>query len=140
MIGRTSSLLDEMAAHSPLFDEAKPGANSAEITDKLPITKKSGKGSGSGKARSAQSGANTAPAADAGTSTSGGNGSEPGEKGKLSGDDETDAFLDGVRSSDGYDTGQFRVADILEQELAELQAERKRARSGRTRSASTNGA
>jgi hypothetical protein len=32
-----------------------------------------------------------------------------------------------------YDTGQFRVAEILEQELAELQAERRRARTSRQR-------
>ncbi|WP_225724727.1 MULTISPECIES: hypothetical protein [unclassified Nocardia] len=32
-----------------------------------------------------------------------------------------------------YDTGQFRVADILEQELAELQAERRRARANKQR-------
>ncbi|MEU7633553.1 hypothetical protein AB0C34_26855 [Nocardia sp. NPDC049220] len=41
--------------------------------------------------------------------------------------------------ADPYDTGSFRVADILEQELAELQAERRRARSSRQRSASAAG-
>ncbi|WP_454199436.1 hypothetical protein [Nocardia sp. Marseille-Q1738] len=44
-----------------------------------------------------------------------------------------------VRPPDIYDTGSFRVADILEQELAELQAERRRARTNRQRSASTAG-
>ncbi|MGQ4596367.1 hypothetical protein [Nocardia sp. R6R-6] len=44
-----------------------------------------------------------------------------------------------VRPPDIYDTGSFRVADILEQELAELQAERRRARTNRQRSASTVG-
>jgi hypothetical protein len=34
---------------------------------------------------------------------------------------------------ESYDTGQFRVAEILEQELAELQAERRRARTSRQR-------
>ncbi|MEU8901517.1 hypothetical protein [Nocardia sp. NPDC048505] len=34
-----------------------------------------------------------------------------------------------------YDTGQFRVADILEQELAELQAERRKARTSKQRTA-----
>ncbi|MFC9897442.1 hypothetical protein ACFVMC_27445 [Nocardia sp. NPDC127579] len=34
-----------------------------------------------------------------------------------------------------YDTGQFRVADILEQELAELQAERRKARTSKQRAA-----
>ncbi|MGW5378161.1 hypothetical protein ACWESM_22275 [Nocardia sp. NPDC003999] len=44
-----------------------------------------------------------------------------------------------ARPPDIYDTGSFRVADILEQELAELQAERRRARTSRQRSASTAG-
>ncbi|MBF6168019.1 hypothetical protein IU486_25185 [Streptomyces gardneri] len=45
-----------------------------------------------------------------------------------------------ARQPDIYDTGSFRVADILEQELAELQAERRRARAqSRQRSASTAG-
>ncbi|MEU5762385.1 hypothetical protein [Nocardia sp. NPDC047648] len=45
-----------------------------------------------------------------------------------------------ARTPDIYDTGSFRVADILEQELAELQAERRRARAAsRQRSASTAG-
>ncbi|WP_330232621.1 hypothetical protein OHA40_09125 [Nocardia sp. NBC_00508] len=44
-----------------------------------------------------------------------------------------------ARTPDIYDTGSFRVADILEQELAELQAERRRARTNRQRSASTAG-
>ncbi|WP_280496377.1 hypothetical protein [Nocardia asiatica] len=44
-----------------------------------------------------------------------------------------------ARTPDIYDTGSFRVADILEQELAELQAERRRARTSRQRSASTAG-
>ncbi|WP_228003101.1 hypothetical protein [Nocardia australiensis] len=38
-----------------------------------------------------------------------------------------------VRAGEIYDTGQFRVAEILEQELAELQAERRRARTSRPR-------
>lgn len=129
LIGRTSSLLEEMATNSPLFDET--GSKSAETTDKFPITtsataaaKKLGQHKQGG---SAGNGAKSGPA-------------ESTAKGKLSGDKETDEFLEVVRSSDGYDTGQFRVADILEQELAELQAERRKARSGRTRSTSTNGA
>ncbi|MGI5220009.1 hypothetical protein [Nocardia sp. CA-290969] len=131
LIGRTSSLLDEMATNSPLFDE--PGGKSAETTDKFPITtsataaaRKLGQHKQAGSA-DATNGAKSGP-------------SESNAKGKLSGDKETDEFLEVVRSSDGYDTGQFRVADILEQELAELQAERRKARSGRTRSTSTNGA
>ncbi|WP_067462668.1 hypothetical protein [Nocardia amamiensis] len=44
-----------------------------------------------------------------------------------------------AHTPDIYDTGSFRVADILEQELAELQAERRRARKDRQRSASTAG-
>ncbi|MGK8520191.1 hypothetical protein ACRS6B_00830 [Nocardia asteroides] len=44
-----------------------------------------------------------------------------------------------ARPPDIYDTGSFRVADILEQELAELQAERRRARTSRQRSTSTVG-
>lgn len=118
LIGRTSSLLDELSANSPLFEDSS-ATKSADTTDKLPVTKKlSGNGAG----------AKT-------------NGSAAGkDKGKMSGDKETDEFLDVVRSSDGYDTGQFRVADILEQELAELQAERRKARTGRTRTTSTNGA
>ncbi|MFD4407065.1 hypothetical protein ACFWPH_30300 [Nocardia sp. NPDC058499] len=125
LIGRTSSLLDEMATNSPLFDE--PTAKNSEVTDKLPISN-----STSAAVRKLDR------AKQAGAA---GNGSgESGAKGKLSGDKETDEFLEVVRSSDGYDTGQFRVADILEQELAELQAERRKARSGRARSGSTNGA
>lgn len=47
--------------------------------------------------------------------------------------DKDAASKQAARKSDGvgldvYDTGSFRVADILEQELAELQAERRRAR------------
>ncbi|WP_063001008.1 hypothetical protein [Nocardia jinanensis] len=128
LIGRTSSLLDEMAANSPLFDGDPVAGKAADTTDKLPVTKPATvtkKIPGLGKTSS--------DGAKNGSSDSNG-------KGKMSGDKETDEFLDVVRSSDGYDTGQFRVADILEQELAELQAERRRARSGRTRSASTNGA
>ncbi|MFI5720241.1 hypothetical protein [Nocardia sp. NPDC051750] len=130
LIGRTSSLLDELATNSPLFDEptAKSTApkehRTAEVTDKLPVAKKL---------------AQSKPGAAGNGATAGGP-TESTAKGKLSGDKETDEFLEVVRSSDGYDTGQFRVADILEQELAELQAERRKARSGRTRSASTNGA
>ncbi|MGF6883654.1 hypothetical protein ABIA39_006797 [Nocardia sp. GAS34] len=36
-------------------------------------------------------------------------------------------------SANGYDTGQFRIAETLEQELAELRAERRRARASRQR-------
>lgn len=39
-------------------------------------------------------------------------------------------------SGNAYDTGQFRIAETLEQELAELRAERRRARAGRQRSSS----
>lgn len=125
LIGRTSSLLDEMASNSPLFDEGSAASHTGEVTDKLPVTKSSvTKKLGQGKRNDGNG--------------SGKNGTE--SKGKMSGDKETDEFLDVVRNSDGYDTGQFRVADILEQELAELQAERRKARSGRTRSTSTNGA
>ncbi|MEV3963250.1 hypothetical protein AB0M34_20515 [Nocardia sp. NPDC050193] len=122
LIGRTSSLLDEMAANSSLFEGDSAITKTADTTDKLPVTKPK-KLSGLGK----------------GSSDGVRNGSGE-SKGKMSGDKETDEFLDVVRSSDGYDTGQFRVADILEQELADLQAERRRARSGRARSTSTNGA
>ncbi|WP_328404605.1 hypothetical protein [Nocardia sp. NBC_00403] len=45
----------------------------------------------------------------------------------------TDADSDVARPQEIYDTGQFRVAEILEQELAELQAERRRARTSRQR-------
>ncbi|MFE7798032.1 hypothetical protein [Nocardia sp. NPDC057440] len=45
----------------------------------------------------------------------------------------TDADSDIARPQEIYDTGQFRVAEILEQELAELQAERRRARTSRQR-------
>lgn len=44
-------------------------------------------------------------------------------------DDDSDPLED-------YDTGQFRIADTLEQELAELRAERKRARSAKQRAVS----
>lgn len=124
LIGRTSSLLDEMAANPPLFEADPVTTRTADTTDKLPVTKpKKIAGLGKGSSEGVKNGS-----------------SDGGSKGKMSGDKETDEFLDVVRSSDGYDTGQFRVADILEQELADLQAERRRARSGRTRSASTNGA
>ncbi|MGW5752129.1 hypothetical protein [Nocardia rhamnosiphila] len=122
LIGRTSSLLDEMAANSPLFEGDSATTKTADTTDKLPVTKpKKLSGLSKGSSDGARNGSGES-------------------KGKLSGDKETDEFLDVVRSSDGYDTGQFRVADILEQELADLQAERRRARSGRARSTSTNGA
>ncbi|NKY57761.1 hypothetical protein [Nocardia flavorosea] len=125
LIGRTSSLLDEMATNSPLFDE--PTVKNAEVTDKLPISNSASAAVKKlGQAKQAGAAGNGAGDSSA--------------KGKLSGDKETDEFLEVVRSSDGYDTGQFRVADILEQELAELQAERRKARSGRARSGSTNGA
>ncbi|WP_328392534.1 hypothetical protein [Nocardia sp. NBC_00416] len=139
LIGRTSSLLDEMAANSPLFDDDPAMSKPAETTDKLPVAKPASatvtkKIAGLGQAKRAAAGSGTGNGAEGAK-----NGSSDG-KGKMSGDKETDEFLDVVRSSDGYDTGQFRVADILEQELAELQAERRRARSGRARSSSTNGA
>lgn len=59
-----------------------------------------------------------------------GSGSKSKEKKSSSNDPDADAG----NSADAYNTDQFRVADILEQELAELQAERKRART-RPRSA-----
>lgn len=59
-----------------------------------------------------------------------GSGSKSKEKKSSSNDPDADAGS----SADAYNTDQFRVADILEQELAELQAERKRART-RPRSA-----
>ncbi|MGH8882570.1 MAG: hypothetical protein ACRD0P_35365, partial [Stackebrandtia sp.] len=61
--------------------------------------------------------------------------------------DSADSVADGGKSSSSksdlsdddpladYDTGQFRIADTLEQELAELRAERKRARSAKQRAA-----
>ncbi|NKY86138.1 hypothetical protein [Nocardia veterana] len=48
---------------------------------------------------------------------------------KSDGDDDSDPLS-------AYDTGQFRIADTLEQELAELRAERKRARAAKQRAAS----
>ena len=39
-------------------------------------------------------------------------------------------------SLNGYDTGQFRIAETLEQELAELRAERRRARASKQRASS----
>ncbi|WP_067835828.1 hypothetical protein [Nocardia lijiangensis] len=45
------------------------------------------------------------------------------------------AYHEVVRSSGIYDTGQFRIAEALEQELAEMQEARRRARTGRQRSA-----
>jgi len=59
-----------------------------------------------------------------------GSGSKTKEKKSSSNDPDADAGP----SADVYNTDQFRVADILEQELAELQAERRRART-RPRSA-----
>ncbi|MFD4402441.1 PIN-like domain-containing protein [Nocardia sp. NPDC058499] len=50
-----------------------------------------------------------------------------------SGTGDTEKRLEETAISDGYDTGQFRVADLLEQELAELQAERRKARAIRDR-------
>jgi hypothetical protein len=50
----------------------------------------------------------------------------------ASADPDTDT-LQVDRPQEIYDTGQFRVAEILEQELAELQAERRRARTSRQR-------
>ncbi|WP_433756856.1 hypothetical protein [Nocardia sp. CA-135398] len=46
---------------------------------------------------------------------------------------EPDSHLQVVRTPDIHDTGQFRIAEMLEQELAELQAERRRARASRQR-------
>ncbi len=51
---------------------------------------------------------------------------------------EADADTDSMNL---YDTGQFRIAETLEQELAELRAERRRARAKKqTRAGATNGA
>lgn len=47
---------------------------------------------------------------------------------------ETDAAQDDPLN--GYDTGQFRIAETLEQELAELRAERRRARASKQRASS----
>ncbi|WP_406271377.1 hypothetical protein OH799_30610 [Nocardia sp. NBC_00881] len=68
-------------------------------------------------------GATTRPIAEAKS----GNGTVDAKNGK-------DSATSDVRPPDIYDTGSFRVADILEQELAELQAERRRARTKRTAS------
>ncbi len=46
---------------------------------------------------------------------------------------EPDSHLQVVPAPDIHDTGQFRIAEMLEQELAELQAERRRARASRQR-------
>jgi len=43
------------------------------------------------------------------------------------------AYHEVVRSSGIYDTGQFRIAEALEQELAEMAEARRRARSSRQR-------
>ncbi|TQM26513.1 hypothetical protein [Nocardia bhagyanarayanae] len=47
--------------------------------------------------------------------------------------DPDNAYHEVVRSSGIYDTGQFRIAEALEQELAEMQEARRRARTGRQR-------
>lgn len=44
------------------------------------------------------------------------------------------------RPSSAYDTGQYRVADMLEQDIAKMQAERERRRAQAARSASKSGA
>ncbi|WP_433599353.1 hypothetical protein ACQPXH_27420 [Nocardia sp. CA-135953] len=54
-------------------------------------------------------------------------------RGKGSAPAEPDSHLQVVRTPDIHDTGQFRIAEMLEQELAELQAERRRARASRQR-------
>ncbi|MFI6365709.1 hypothetical protein ACIBG0_23455 [Nocardia sp. NPDC050630] len=52
---------------------------------------------------------------------------------KTNASSEPDSHLQVVRTPDIHDTGQFRIAEMLEQELAELQAERRRARASRQR-------
>ncbi|WP_330252671.1 hypothetical protein OG874_42580 [Nocardia sp. NBC_00565] len=54
-------------------------------------------------------------------------------RGKVNPPSEPDSHLQVVRTPDIHDTGQFRIAEMLEQELAELQAERRRARASRQR-------
>ncbi|MGW4769588.1 hypothetical protein ACWEO2_16280 [Nocardia sp. NPDC004278] len=54
-------------------------------------------------------------------------------RGKGNAPADPDPHLQVVRTPDIHDTGQFRIAEMLEQELAELQAERRRARASRQR-------
>ncbi|WP_433680462.1 hypothetical protein [Nocardia sp. CA-119907] len=54
-------------------------------------------------------------------------------RGKGNASADPDPHLQVVRTPDIHDTGQFRIAEMLEQELAELQAERRRARASRQR-------
>ncbi|MFR9751704.1 hypothetical protein ACL02S_11795 [Nocardia sp. 004] len=68
-----------------------------------------------------------------------GNTAKNGGKNGKSGSTSDAAEKQAAPTPDIYDTGSFRVADILEQELAELQAERRRARTSKQRSTSAAG-
>ena len=59
------------------------------------------------------------------------NGKPPSNNASATNSSEVDGGQDD--SLNAYDTGQFRIAETLEQELAELRAERRRARAGRQR-------
>lgn len=79
-----------------------------------------------------------APEAVTGPSTPAANGTEipaPGDEGSI-----VAAYPHIFRPNSAYDTGQYRVADMLEQDIAKMQAERERRRAQAARSASKSGA
>lgn len=121
---RNGKATGNKAARSARSDRSTATTDSLGSLDELTNMTKGEVSNGSGKAGS--------PPAN-GSSGSGKNGE------RMTIDEEAASYLEAIRSTDAYDTGQFRVADILEQELAELQAERRRARSNRQRSAASGG-
>ncbi|ONM48799.1 hypothetical protein [Nocardia donostiensis] len=116
---RSKPELDIAAKVARELDAADPG-----ITEVFDTKRKSVEGKKGSEAQSGSTGAGSKNGA-----TEGKNGKD--KKGSSDGD--ADTVKDVVRSPDIYNTDQFRVADILEQELAELQAERRRARTTRQR-------
>lgn len=116
---RSKPELDIAAKVARELDAADPG-----ITEVFDTKRKSVEGKKGSEAQNGSTGAGSKNGA-----TEGKNGKD--KKGSSDGD--ADTVKDVVRSPDIYNTDQFRVADILEQELAELQAERRRARTTRQR-------
>ncbi|RJO75175.1 hypothetical protein D5S18_17585 [Nocardia panacis] len=135
-----SAAINSSGVHGPA---KKPAAPRAKAAEKNGATTKAVAALGPAKPKQVakhdpepitapQPAVSAAPKRSAATeknSPAGRNGKEaPAKETTKNGDADAESGLRNI-----YDTGQFRVADILEQELAELQAERRRARANRQR-------
>ncbi|WP_051133689.1 hypothetical protein [Nocardia paucivorans] len=120
-------------------------AKSTSSTESSSASKKSGGRSGKASASENSAGSAESVAGSGAVSESAAGSSTPGANGAEnsgSGDDGSivAAYPHIFRPNSTYDTGQYRVADMLEQDIAKMQAERERRRAQAARSASKSGA